>query len=183
MNKLNLQKGFTLIELMVVVSIISILSSVVVAVLVDAKAGARNNRKNELVAQYVTAMSLYYGEYGEYPEGGCSTCGEASYVCLGDDYVSDRCNIFAEAGQFHLENSTVNTQISEFAPGVPSSLDSITHDGKTFIGLAYACTDNNCDQYTISWVLEGSGSDASCYGGATETDFGPISICTFATQR
>ncbi len=184
MNKLNLKKGFTLIELLVVVSIISIISSIVVAVLVDAKIGAKNNRKNELVAQYITALSLYYGEYGEYPEGGCTDCAEPTYVCLGDDYISDRCFIFGiEPEDYHNENSTVNTQISEFIPGLPSSLDESIHGGKTFVGITYGCTDENCNQYEVSWVLEGEGNDASCYGGASETPFGPIKICTFATQR
>lgn len=179
MNKLNFKKGFTLIELLVVVSIISIISSIIVAVLVDAKIGAKNNRKNELVAQYITALSLYYGEYGEYPEGGCTDCTEPTYVCLGDDYIGDSCHVF----ESHNENSTVNTQIIEFIPGLPSSLDESTYDGNTFVGIAYGCTDENCNQYEVSWVLEGEGSDGSCYGGASETDFGPISICTFATQR
>jgi prepilin-type N-terminal cleavage/methylation domain-containing protein len=124
MFKTNTKKGFTLIEILVVVAIISILASVVVAALVDARAGARNSKRNELARQYVTSLGLYYGEYGSYPTGGCTVgeenggnCSSISYVCLGDSYPEDSCFVRGK----HDENLLVNSQISEFAPGTPSS--------------------------------------------------------------
>lgn len=186
MKKINNKKGFTLIELLMVVSIIGILSSIVVAVLVDARVGAKNNRKNELVRQYVTALGIYFGEYGKYPEGGCTVgtedggnCSSISYVCLGDDYPNNACKVIGD----HNEDAGVNSQISEFAPSAPSSLDISTYNNNNFVGIAYGCTDiNTCTNYKISWVLEGEGSDAECFGGSTELDLGPISICTYSTN-
>lgn len=71
--KLKEQKGFTLIELLVVVAIIGVLSSVVLASLSDARAQARDARREADMRQIQTALELYYNDKGHYP------CENASY--------------------------------------------------------------------------------------------------------
>lgn len=171
--------GFTLIELLIVVSIIALLASIVLAVLVDARTGAKNNKRNELAKQYVTALALYHSEYGTYPTGGCTdseSCESIVYVCLGDGYPADDCYVHGE----HSENATVNTQLSPFFESMPALTDGAIAGGQTFFGAAYGCLDlNTCKGYRLSWILEGEGSDAECFGGSEENDLGSISICTF----
>lgn len=178
----NSQKGFTLIELLVVVSIIALLASIIVAGLADARGGAKNNKRNELARQYVTALGLYHGEYGSYPES-CDGCGDnTTRVCLGDGYPGGSCYVLGE----HDQNTTINNQIDEFIPAIPASLETTTattNDGTyTFSGISYKCTDANCVNYELSWVVEGSGSDAECFGGSTKDSLSSrIAICTYST--
>ncbi len=80
-NKKNSNKGFTLIELLVVVAIIGILSSVVLASLNTARSKARNAKRALDVKNIVTALNMYYNEYGCLPTTTLTTCsGSGSYT-------------------------------------------------------------------------------------------------------
>ncbi|MCC2630589.1 MAG: hypothetical protein K0S38_398 [Candidatus Paceibacter sp.] len=63
----NSKKGFTLVELLVVISIISLLSAVVLASLSTAKAKARDAQVKSTFNQVQKALFLYYDKYGRYP--------------------------------------------------------------------------------------------------------------------
>lgn len=181
MKNLNKQKGFTLIELLVVVSIIALLSSVVVAGLTDARGGAKNNKRNELARQYVTGLSLYHGEHGSYPER-CDNCAKnTERVCLGEGYPNKVCSVIGQ----HSEIDSINDKVKEFVPSAPPSLESTMAGGENFYGISYKCTDANCIGYELSWIVEGGGSDAECFGGAEKTNTvqGVIGICTYSTNN
>ncbi|MBC7766658.1 prepilin-type N-terminal cleavage/methylation domain-containing protein [Arenimonas sp.] len=60
-------KGFTLIELMVVISIIGLLSSIVLATLKDARDKATGTKFKSEIKQLVTALELYRTDTGYYP--------------------------------------------------------------------------------------------------------------------
>ncbi|MEI6660057.1 MAG: type II secretion system protein [bacterium] len=90
---MNRSKGFTLVELLVVISIISLLSSVVLAALNSARMKARDARRAEDIHQIYTALNAYYNQYGCLPiTTGGSTCGPASGYAQSDcgawDYSS-----------------------------------------------------------------------------------------------
>jgi type II secretion system protein G len=66
------KKGFTLIELMVVISIISFLASVVMASLDSARAKSRDARRSSDIHQIQIALELYRSANGSYPSSvGC----------------------------------------------------------------------------------------------------------------
>lgn len=184
MKKTKSQKGFTLIELLVVVSIIALLASIIVAGLADARGGAKNNKRNELARQYVTGLSLFHGEYGYYPT---RTANNTTRVCLGEGYPSTEdgdCYVWGP----HNESDSVNTQIKEFVPGAPPSTEATTAtingEPTNFYGISYKCTDENCIGYELSWVLEGGGADADCFGGASKQQASSrIGICTYSTNN
>ncbi len=180
MKRNKIQNGFTLIELLVVVAIIALLASIIVAGLVDSRGGAKNNKRNELVRQYTTAFALYHGENGSYPES-CKGCSDnTTNVCLGTGYEGGNCYVLGA----HSQSTNINTQISEFVPGPPPSLESTTAGGHNFQGIAYKCTDSNCINYEMSWILEGSGSDAECFGGAEKiSSTGRVSICKYSSIK
>lgn len=60
-------RGFTLVELLVVISIISLLSSIVLTSVNNARAKARDARRLTDVKQIQTALELYYDTNGRYP--------------------------------------------------------------------------------------------------------------------
>jgi prepilin-type N-terminal cleavage/methylation domain-containing protein len=176
-------RGFTLIELLMVVAIISVISSITIAVLSSARNGARNADRNETARQYIIALGLYQNTYGVYPTGGCSVSANCSpsaeWVCLGNNYPGNSCFIFGA----HNEDATTNDQIKQFIPGLPSPTEPVIVGNNSLFGFAYGCTDDSCAQYNMSWVLEGSADTNDCYGGAIKTDGGAATFCTFTTDR
>ncbi|MFZ2167290.1 MAG: type II secretion system protein [Minisyncoccia bacterium] len=71
--------GFTLIELMVVISIIGVLSSIVMSTFTQARAKARDASRQASMHTIVTALQEYYLEYGCLPiTQGTTICGPAT---------------------------------------------------------------------------------------------------------
>lgn len=73
------QTGFTLIELLVVISIIGLLASVVMVSLNSARAKARDAKRLAEKNQMITALNLYYNDYGRWP---VSASGGTQPSCL-----------------------------------------------------------------------------------------------------
>lgn len=63
----NKQRGFTLLELLVVIGIIGLLASVITVNLTGARKRARDIKRISDVRQMQTAMEDYYGRNGKYP--------------------------------------------------------------------------------------------------------------------
>jgi general secretion pathway protein G len=79
-------RGFTLIEILVVISIIGLLSAVVLASLSSARQRARDAQRISAIRQMQTALDLYYADNGQYPDGdgagtgGWDTPGNGSFI-------------------------------------------------------------------------------------------------------
>jgi len=79
-----------LIELLVVVAIISLLSSVVFASLNTARAKARDARRISDLKQVQTALFLYYDKYGFFPNySGQTTTHTQKFNLMAQDLVDD----------------------------------------------------------------------------------------------
>ncbi len=61
------RNGFTLVELLVVISIISLLSSIVLGTVNTAREKARNARRKQDMRQLELAIQLYYDTNGTFP--------------------------------------------------------------------------------------------------------------------
>ena len=61
------RKGFTLVELIVVITIIGILATMGLASLLDARESARDARRQSDLAQLRLALALYFEDYQSYP--------------------------------------------------------------------------------------------------------------------
>ena len=61
------KRGFTLVELLVVISIIGLLSSVVLSALTTARAKARDTQRIQALGEMRKALLLYYDANGRYP--------------------------------------------------------------------------------------------------------------------
>lgn len=61
------RRGFTLIELIVVISIIGVLSTLIINNLNDARARARDTKRKQELSSLKTALRLYYNDYQTYP--------------------------------------------------------------------------------------------------------------------
>lgn len=100
------QAGFTILELLVVISIITLLSSVIISSVANARRSARDVLRYSERKPLIDAINLYYQEYGQWPTttnpantfipGNTWFClGPASEKCwsntfYGDDVVYNR---------------------------------------------------------------------------------------------
>ena len=98
---LSSAKGFTLVELMVVVAIIGILSSIVVVGLGSSRAAGRDNERTSDIKEIQLALKLYAFDNNVYPStGGQPKCIRASSVqsCWvsvpGDDALNAALSIY-----------------------------------------------------------------------------------------
>ena len=71
------RKGFTLIEILIVVAIIAILASVVLVGLGPAQQSGRDARRLSDLYQIQTALGLYNNKCGGFPGAGNAACGAA----------------------------------------------------------------------------------------------------------
>lgn len=65
---INKNKGFTLVELLVVISIIGILSTVIGVNYTNAKKITRDAKRKADLENVAAAFEMYYSEYKKYPE-------------------------------------------------------------------------------------------------------------------
>jgi len=86
-NKINrLNKGYTLLELLVALAIIGLLSSIILSSVNMARKKARDARRLSDMKQLQTALELYYSSYGRYPDGdhdgdgGWDTGGDGDFI-------------------------------------------------------------------------------------------------------
>jgi len=92
-NNKIMKKGFTLIEILVVISIVSTFSSIVMASINIARAKGRDGARTLQVAQIDTAIKLYIEDKGKSPdlEGSCkATTAKPSY-----DKASKQCFVIS----------------------------------------------------------------------------------------
>jgi len=72
--------GFTLIEILVVMGIMSLLAGLLMGGLNAAKGKAKKTQAKKEVSQIVTAWTAYYGDYKRFPDVVPNGSGETSYT-------------------------------------------------------------------------------------------------------
>src|SRR5664279_2011708 len=67
------QKGFTIVELLIVIVIIGILAAIVIVAYNGVQARARDTARKSDLAQLAKAIQLYHVDNGDYAESGCGS--------------------------------------------------------------------------------------------------------------
>lgn len=63
-----MRKGFTLVELLVVITILGILATIGLVAFASAQARGRDTQRKSDLKQIASALELYYSDYGKYPD-------------------------------------------------------------------------------------------------------------------
>lgn len=118
---MNIKRAFTLIELLIVISIISMLSSIILATTTTVKAKGRDAQRIQQIRQIDLALRLYIEANGHAPYlggTGCQTISTAptSSVLPGCIAVSTP----GVSGGYDANWSTFTGQISPYMPRTPS---------------------------------------------------------------
>ena len=153
----NERKGFTLIEILIVVAIIAILASVVLVGLGPTQEAGRDARRISDLHEVQNGLELYYNSCGYYP-GGYAAGACANTATTG--YSSGATPMNTALTSAGLQISTVPLDPSNTAPHV----------------YGYATNGATATQYVLSAVLENAGNTVfSSYTGLTA---GQIAVYT-----
>ncbi len=144
-------RGFTLIEILVVITIIGILSAVVFSALNDARARSRNATYISQVREYQKALALYYSERGSYP-------GSGAWGCVGTGYPGGIC---WNSSGYNESNSTSVALRTALGPYIDES--KIPGPSDRTYGPMYR---TNSAGYDLIVILEG---EVSCPVGTKQT--------------
>ncbi len=150
-------KSFTLIELLIVITIIGILAVALVPRIAQGPARARDVQRKADLQQLATAMELYYADYGEYPNDGFT--GTTQYDCIGDgDWIDDALDSYIDLPTDPNSENTLCSGDSEYfykvmsysaggsSPSAYALAARMEHDAA---GDQYFCTG-----LTATWLTE-----------------------------
>lgn len=132
-QKKSLQRGFTIVEILIVVIVVGILAAITIVSFNASQKQAQATRTIAMVKSSSEAIDAYYTKNGQYP-------GEISYdpVCLGDGYanstcgtndISGDCSAFGyPSGSHTLESITTSAKFQQdLQPFLRTSLPTIEY--------------------------------------------------------
>jgi prepilin-type N-terminal cleavage/methylation domain-containing protein len=139
-----MRKGFTLIELMVVIAIIGVLSSIVVGSINNSRAKARDASRITALRQIYNALELYASDHsGAYPSTGS----------MHNVYIDPGCPQSVTAP---------DTKTADWIPGLaPTYIPSLPQDPKPLNGGCYMYSSNGVKFLLTAWGTVESGSNGS----------------------
>ena len=152
------ERGFTLIELMIVVAIIAVLAGILIPNFVNARAQAQTSACESNLRAIATAMELYYADHQRYPDAG--TIPEAlnsTGVTYLNNTPRDPADAGATPGKYTFTQPTGDGQSYLIAcPGIhtASTLAKLTKDDGSGKAGTDVCGVNGCTK-TIEY---GSGA-------------------------
>jgi type II secretion system protein G len=88
LNARENERGFTLVELMVVVAIIALLAAIVIPNYVHARAQAAVSQSEANIKQIATSLELYYADNQKYPDGTATSVTPALFGSATNPYMT-----------------------------------------------------------------------------------------------
>ncbi len=150
------RRGFTLLELLVVMSLISLLSSLVMTSVNSARAKSRDIARIAQINQIQKALEMYYVDYGTYVvsvgavTAGYHNGGNGWVAFQGTDYPLGVTNALAQLG--YLSTSAAEDQNITSVKATYSVAPYIYSWDQNF--MIYVC--NGGQSYSLTAVLEAS---------------------------
>ena len=142
----DIKRGFTLIELMVVISVISLLSSVVLASFQAARVSARDSQRVSNLHQLDLAVNMYKGDHNDSVPNFSGSCSAS--------HLSDAVNCVANSSGGN-NWTAFSGELQPYIAKLPSSLNGIDYIYLPPAAMGAGATDSS---YQLSVKLEKTGS-------------------------
>jgi prepilin-type N-terminal cleavage/methylation domain-containing protein len=140
MKKTKLKSGFTIVELLVVMSIMAVLTVITIGTFTESQKKARDVKRKADLTSISKALNMYYSDYGKYPNGG-----------TGEPNVA---NLVKNGGEFSQGNDIYMKEIpSEKTSGVKSYTYYSSTSGKSF--RLWANLENDKDKDCLTGSVDG----------------------------
>lgn len=167
-SKTKLSKGFTLLELLIVIVIVGFLAAIIIASVNSARARGRDTKKITEMKSMQNALQIYFSTNGYYPQ----TCTGASCVLVpsliskvpdGVDYTgldtisTGKCRAYHMGVTLETNNKVLSTD---------KDMTSSTAANLSVNGFSNLCGNNPPSTYAI----RGAGDNQSCR--STDTTLG-----------
>lgn len=152
----NRSKGFTIVELLIVIVVIAILATLVIVTFTGIQQKARDSQRQTDINAVDTHVEGFYASYGFYPTWKDMTT--ASFVSRYMKGLDPQALVDPKGPTQTLANSATPTA-DQYAYHATSSVTGVTcdNDTATVITDPDNPVDNHCDGFTLSAQLE-SGS-------------------------
>ncbi len=165
----NNQRGFTILELLIVIVVIGVLAALVLNAFGNAQERARNAVISRTVKQYESALLQYHADNGAYPAINGNTRNEGT--CVGTGY-KDRngngrgdCNLFAISEESDSEfNDSLKPYFSDDLPPA-GNYEVDPGNGNTWQGFIFGYSPdlkingNSIGSNFLVFLLEGNDQD------------------------
>lgn len=162
-------KGFTIVELLIVIVIIAILAAITVVVYTGIQTRARNSQRVNDISQLTKALELYYADNGRYPSSGAygSTAINPNWATTADDSWQSLANDLS-AYMNQLPKDPVS--ITDAYPLTPGS------HNYSYYSLGGYCNEamNTNQAYLLVYELEGTSQVDTLVGDCSITPAGPF---------
>lgn len=178
----RLSKGFTIVELLIVIVIIGILASLVIVAYNGIQQRTNNTTTLTAVAAHIKALRQYAVDNGTWPPNSVS-----HYPCVGDQYNTGGCGqlpgtcMIAGASCNTAMNTQYNTDIRPYYGNgdiTTPSLQEITYSGTQYRG-AWAHATSVSGSISVRYFLAGNESCGSPAGITASKSYGDStgSVC------
>ncbi|MFA9288577.1 MAG: type II secretion system protein [Weeksellaceae bacterium] len=161
-----MRKGFTIIEMIVVISIIALLSSIAVNSYTGISEKARDTRRKDDLRTISTALNAYYAANGKYPTAGSCVYGTNCFVSSadGDDWIPALIPTYADSLpidpinniQPRTADSMLGAVYAAVTPPRPWYKDSV------YYVYSYGYVTANGQSYDLTARLEGDEDPDRC---------------------
>ncbi len=150
-------KGFTIVELLIVVVVIGVLAAITVVAYNGVQQRARNSQIISAVTQWVGIIRLYQAEEGRLPNWTSCLGTEYPHGRTGEDASGPQCR--SEGNHFRINTNFMNA-VGQYAKNMPqpelifatNSAETIWYRGAYYIGP-------NPVTARLDFVLAGSGTE------------------------
>ncbi len=183
-----MHRGFTLLELLIVIAIIGIIAAIAMVALDESRRTARNEAVVGQMSEYQKAIELYHTDVGSYPRTGNQ--GRDLY-CIGEGIADgDACmGVGRTEGYSAVNAAPVESAFRRYMSQLPRFVQnrgsfqysSPAYSGCSGIGMANTSCQGS--EFSLWFLLEGT--DEACGGRAIVADpnvEGEYTLCRITTD-
>ena len=144
----NKSKGFTIVELLIVIVVIGILATLVIVTFTGIQQKARNSQRQTDINAVDSHVEAFYAQYGYYP-----TLADLQSSSFDSTYLKGldpQALIDPKGGTTTIGASASATQYAYVATGATGCVNTTVSDP-----TGASTTNNGCDGFTLTATLEG----------------------------